>query len=1111
VVDSAVTVIDADNATLASATVSITGNFHSGEDVLAFSNTDAATFGNITASYNAATGILSLTSSGASASVLQWQNALQHVTYDDTSDTPNTATRTVSFAANDGTASSAAVTKTVSVAAVNDPPVMTASGGTTAASEQVPIVVDSAVTVIDADNATLASATVSITGNFHSGEDVLAFSNTDAAAFGNITASYNAATGVLSLTSTGATASVTQWQNALQHVTYDDISDTPNTATRTVSFAANDGTASSAAVTKTVSVAAVNDPPVVTASGGATAASEQIPTVVDSAVTVTDADNATLASATVSITGNFHFAEDLLAFNNTDAAAFGNITASYNAATGVLSLTSTGATASVTQWQNALQHVTYDDTSDTPNTATRTVSFAANDGTANSTAVTKTVSVAAVNDPPVMTASGGTTAASEQVPVVVDSAVTVTDADNATLASAIVSITGNFHSGEDVLGFSNTDAATFGNITASYNPGTGVLTLTSSGASASVLQWQAALQHVTYDDTSDTPNTATRTVSFAANDGTASSATVTKTVSVAAVNDPPVVTAGNTVGYSEQAVAIVVGSALAVTDADSPNLAGATVAISAGLLAGDTLHFTNQNGISGSFASGVLTLSGSATVAQYQTALRSITFDNTTNDNPTSFGTDMSRTITWQVNDGSGFNNLSSTDTTTINVTAVNDAPVLHNVPAGAAFANGPAVTLAPGLTISDVDNTMLASATVHVSAGAFTAHGDVLSVSAADLAGTSIVANYNAASETLTLSGTDTLAHYSQALEHVAFQTTNFAADRAQIIEWQVNDGAAANNLSDVASTAISLPRAQTNDFNGNGHSAILWQNADGTPAVWSMNGLNVTAGADAGFNPGASWHEIGAGDFNGDGKADILWQNTDGTPAAWLMNGTNILSGANIGFNPGSSWHEIAAADFNGDGKADILWQNADGTPAIWLMNGLNVVSGANVGFNPGPSWHVIGAGDFDGDGKADILWQNSNGQAAVWLMDGQHLKAGGNVGFNPGPDWHVQATGDFNGDGKADILWQNVNGQAAIWEMNGLNLISGSNVGFNPGPAWQVHGTGDFNGDGKADIVWQNSDGTPAVWLMDGFNVVAGGNVGFDPGASWHVVPPHHDVLV
>ena len=94
-----------------------------------------------------------------------------------------------------------------------------------------------------------------------------------------------------------------------------------------------------------------------------------------------------------------------------------------------------------------------------------------------------------------------------------------------------------------------------------------------------------------------------------------------------------------------------------------------------GLFAGDTLKFTNQNGIIGSYDSGtgVLTLSGSASVANYQTALRSITFSSPS-DNPTNFGSDPSRTITWQANDGA----LSSTAAaSTVTITAVDDAPVV--------------------------------------------------------------------------------------------------------------------------------------------------------------------------------------------------------------------------------------------------------------------------------------------------------------------------------------------------------------------------------------------------------------------------------------------------
>jgi beta-glucanase (GH16 family) len=191
---------------------------------------------------------------------------------------------------------------------------------------------------------------------------------------------------------------------------------------------------------------------------------------------------------------------------------------------------------------------------------------------------------------------------------------------------------------------------------------------------------------------------------------------------------------------------------------------------------------------------------------------------------------------------------------------------------------------------------------------------------------------------------------------------------------------------------------------------------------------------------------------DFNGDGHSDILWQNTNGQAAIWEMNGTNVIGNSMVGANPGPSWKAIGTGDFNGDGHSDILWQNTDGQASIWEMNGTKVISEANVGANPGPSWKAIGTGDFNDDGHSDILWQNTNGQAAIWEMNGTNVLGEANVGANPGPSWKAIKTGDYNGDGHSDILWQNTSsGQAEIWEMNGAKLISEAAVGAAPGPSW------------------------------------------------------------
>ena len=205
----------------------------------------------------------------------------------------------------------------------------------------------------------------------------------------------------------------------------------------------------------------------------------------------------------------------------------------------------------------------------------------------------------------------------------------------------------------------------------------------------------------------------------------------------------------------------------------------------------------------------------------------------------------------------------------------------------------------------------------------------------------------------------------------------------------------------------------AASHDFSSDSKSDILWQSSNGTAAVWLLDGTSSTffTGAVGPFNPGPSWQIKDDGDFDGDGRSDILWQNSDGTPAIWLMNGTSVASLGGIGpfpFNPGPSWQIKGTGDFNGDGRSDILWQGSDGTPAIWLMDGMNTVSFGAVGpFNPGPSWQVKGTGDFNGDGKSDILWQSEDGTPAIWLMNGMNFLSGAAAGsFNPGSDWHIIA---------------------------------------------------------------------------------------------------------
>jgi Ca2+-binding RTX toxin-like protein len=547
----------------------------------------------------------------------------------------------------------------------NGAPMLGGGGGTVGYTEQAAgVAIASGLTVAD-DGANLAGATVAISAGFVTG-DTLNFSNQN-----GISGSYNAGTHVLTLT---GSSSLANYQAALRSVTFSSVSDDPTaggSTSRTIGFSVSDGALSSGTANSTVTVTAVDDAPSVTGAGNTVGYTEQAAgVVVNGALSLSDPDNAALTGATVAISSGF-IPGDTLNFANQNG-----ISGSYDAGTHILTLS---GTASLANYQAALRSVTFSSNSDDPTifgNTSRTIGFSVGDGSLSSTAATSTVTVTAVDDAPSLTGAGNAAFYTEQAAgVVVSGTLSLADVDNTNLAGATVAISSGVVPG-DTLNFTNQNG-----ITGSYDAGTHILTLSGS---ASLANYQAALRSVTFSSNSDDPTifgNVNRTIAFSVSDGTLASTVATSTVTVTAVNDAPTLGgAGNTALYTEQAAAIVLGGALALADPDNAALAGASVTISAGFVAGDTLNFTNQNGISGSYnaATHVLTLSGASSVANYQAALRSVTFASAS-DNPDAFGASPSRTITWKVDDGQAANHASNTATSTLTVTAVNDPASLHN------------------------------------------------------------------------------------------------------------------------------------------------------------------------------------------------------------------------------------------------------------------------------------------------------------------------------------------------------------------------------------------------------------------------------------------------
>ena len=379
---------------------------------------------------------------------------------------------------------------------------------------------------------------------------------------GSYSVSVSGSTATVALS--GMTRSDAQMGALIDGISYSNLSDNPGSSSlvATITGITDSGSSHNSAnpgLDSTVSVTPVNDVPVLSANAGLTVNEGAAGTAITAAkLAVSDVDN-TAAQRTYTLVST--------ASNGTlwvDSDGNGTV----NGAESALGINGTFTQADIDSGKLKYSHNGSETTSDG-------FSFTVSDGSGGTlSSTTFAINVNAVNDAPTVTASGGTAAFTEasdiaSTPVIVDSGITVADIDSPALASATVGITGNFQGVQDVLAFTNINSATYGNIAASYAAGTGVLTLTSSGATATVAQWQAALRAVTYTNSSDAPNTSTRTISFVVNDGSLDSIAGTRTVSVSTANDAPtgIALSGGTVSTYDAANATV--GTLTTTDVDS--------------------------------------------------------------------------------------------------------------------------------------------------------------------------------------------------------------------------------------------------------------------------------------------------------------------------------------------------------------------------------------------------------------------------------------------------------------------------------------------------------------------------------------------------------------
>ena len=699
---SALSITDTDSVYLASATITLVELLNGNAETLKV-DTSGTT---LVANYNAKTGVLSLTAPSGRETLTNFQKVLRTICYGNDSEAPSAIPRTVRFVISDGSTESPPANAIIDIEPVNDAPLLDNSSPLHLSDIKEDDINNPGNLVGDLLNKQGSSLIDDLDGPLEGIAIVSANNNGGKWQFktasiwidvGNVTAQTavlldpSAQIRFLPAPQFSGSASISfrAW----------DQSDEHSSGSTGINTSSNGGSTpfSNTIAQATIVVAPQNDAPVIDLNGPDAGTKYQaiftedggkIAIVDEAQLTVTDPDSAQLTEALVKLTNKPDGNQESLAAQVT----LPEISGSYNASTGQLRLQGPATPA---QFQQVLRSITYNNLSQNPTNSDRLVEFTVSDGISTSVKAISTIAINRVNDAPVLntTQPFTLTAIEEDDPGSLGSLVSnILTSNN---PNAVTDVDNDFR-GIAVIGIDNSN----GKWQYRLNGTTTWLDFTAvSSISATLLSSDERVRFVphpnyagsasftfrAWDRSGNSPIGATN-INTNINGGTSpfSAAQANATITINSINDVPILDLNGAASGREftasfieaQGPVAIVSPTLTLQDVDNINIQSALVEIS-NLLdpSQEILGVTNPGNFTVNFnpAAGSLTISGLAPIDQYQSLLRTATYNNLSQA-PTDT---ENRFIIFTVTDDGG--SSSEPVTSTVRINPVNNVPVINS------------------------------------------------------------------------------------------------------------------------------------------------------------------------------------------------------------------------------------------------------------------------------------------------------------------------------------------------------------------------------------------------------------------------------------------------
>jgi FG-GAP-like repeat len=640
---------------------------------------------------------------------------------------------------------------------------------------------------------------------------------------------------------------------------------------------------------------------------------------------------------------------------------------------------------------------------------------------------------------------------------------------------------------------------------------------------------------------------------------TTPSQVVTSTIGVQAVNNPPVATVPNApYSATERTNLALQGTGLSVSDPDG-NTGTETVTLSVG--EGNITVTAGNSNISNLNNNGSGSVSFDGTLAELNALLGGASTGTIIYNDP-SHTPAASTPLTLQIDDNgnTGGSALTTSAAQTIDITAVNEAPVA-SAPASYPFvAEAQQLPLRnTGFSVSDPDGGTAGeneTATLSANVGRFNAVAGTGASSGVQISGNG--------TNTLTITGTIAQINGLLVSDNTSILTFTGNVDANDTpnhvtLSLSIDDngfsgtgGPLTSNIAQATITPapddgkiffVGLTAAGADGHPVEGQQITASVTDDGTTItgatfIWKAGGTVVGSGntytpseADEGKPLTVDISFTDLGDSNGDvtesdpavpvgthfgvpsSVANIVQENPNENAAftvAGLVNGhlaPNQQLTATV-TEPDAPTSGITYT-WQVDGVTRKTGVDSAGNTFTPVLGDESKTLSVSVAFTDTHGFAEIGTQtfsrpnvsyDLNGDSISDLVFTN-NGQPGIWLWNGTAPTAETPVNSAGGAAWHVVTSRDMNGDAKSDLIWQNNDGSPGIWLMNGTTPLA--EIGMtNPGVNWHLVAAGDVNGDANADLIWQDAGGTLGVWEMNGTTPIAEAGIA-NPGSTWKVV--------